>query len=516
MAITITGGHMSRFVISATVLSVLLLAGMFLAPRVVAETEIGQEVTTAVSAQVDPNQNEETPPRQETPLPAGLSRIFASLGLFIVTMFTMAIGTEIMVDVFKLILGLKSKPSAMKTIKEYEALLPGKLENLGLAAEAQLQVQNQLAALRSILAPAFRAERLVINLREQNFTAALAEAGLSGQSEASMIKARDTLKEQIRTAVAGIERRSVLAATLGDNFLSSIEQAIDERAASVADITPEELFEFGVMLLNAELAEGMTNWLETQVNYLHRTSYETAQQIYDSQIKKLIEDSGLNEEIQGQIKSEFSTFLNSLKTYQGSIIFLEAVNNLLLDVERQRNELRSYLSKIWMKIRDYSRALFSKWFDIEPITPETQSIQIQHPAEAASKLMKVETRDKNEEKKRIERLRFVSVLVALLLAYLLQIDAADLLRDLFPADANFLSITLIESHAPLFASIGNLFNLQMNPLTAGIILTGLAASAGSSFWHDQLNRLQAVKKGTESAYATLQPIIVAQQKERET
>jgi hypothetical protein len=298
------------------------------------------------------------------------------------------------------------------------------------------------------LAPAFRTERLVINLREQNFTAALAEAGLSGQSEASMTKAGDILKEQIRTAVAGIERRSVLAATLGDNFLSSTEQAIDERAASVVDITPEELFEFGVMLLNAELAEGMTNWLETQVNHLHRTSYETAQLIYDSQIKQLIEDSGLNEEIQGQIKSEFGTFLNSLKTYQGSIIFLEAVNNLLLDVERQRNELRSYLSKIWMKIRDYSRALFSKWFDTEPITPETQSIQIQHPAEAASKLMKVETRDKNEEKKRIERLRFVSVLVALLLAYLLQIDAADLLRDLFPADANFLSITLIEPDAP--------------------------------------------------------------------
>jgi hypothetical protein len=56
----------------------------------------------------------------------------------------------------------------------------------------------------------------------------------------------------------------------------------------------------------------------------------------------------------------------------------------------------------------------------------------------------------------------------------------------------------------------------MNPLTAGIVLAGLAASAGSSFWHDQLKRLQAVKKGTESAHATLQPIIVAQQRERET
>jgi hypothetical protein len=210
--------------------------------------------------------------------------------------------------------------------------------------------------------------------------------------------------------------------------------------------------------------------------------------------------------------------LDNLRTYKGSVIFLEAVNDLMLDVERQRDELRSYIGKIWMMIRNTVRALFTQQMvHIEASLSRLKhkAFRLSSPAEAANKLMKVETRDKNEEKKRIERLRFVSVLVALLLAYLMQIDAADLLRDLFPADANFLYITLIEPDAPLFAAIGNMLNVQMNPLTAGIILTGLAASAGSSFWHDQLNRLQSVKKGTESAYAALQPIIISQQKERE-
>jgi hypothetical protein len=36
-------------------------------------------------------------------------------------------------------------------------------------------------------------------------------------------------------------------------------------------------------------------------------------------------------------------------------------------------------------------------------------------------------------------------------------------------------------------------------ISAGIILTGFAASAGSKFWHDQLKQLQAAKKGAESA-----------------
>ena len=38
-----------------------------------------------------------------------------------------------------------------------------------------------------------------------------------------------------------------------------------------------------------------------------------------------------------------------------------------------------------------------------------------------------------------------------------------------------------------------------NDLTAGILLTGLAASAGSNFWHDLLGRIQSAKKQAESA-----------------
>jgi hypothetical protein len=46
-------------------------------------------------------------------------------------------------------------------------------------------------------------------------------------------------------------------------------------------------------------------------------------------------------------------------------------------------------------------------------------------------------------------------------------------------------------------------NLE-NVITPGIILTGLAASAGSAYWHDVLDRLQAAKKGTEAAAKLLQ------------
>ncbi|VAW42055.1 hypothetical protein MNBD_CHLOROFLEXI01-2922, partial [hydrothermal vent metagenome] len=77
--------------------------------------------------------------------------------------------------------------------------------------------------------------------------------------------------------------------------------------------------------------------------------------------------------------------------------------------------------------------------------------------------------------------------------------------------ANFLDLTLLPATFFFFTWIGNLFNLTMSDLTAGIILTGLAASAGSGFWHDQLSRLQSIKKGVNQAQVALQPIIIQNQ-----
>ena len=103
-------------------------------------------------------------------------------------------------------------------------------------------------------------------------------------------------------------------------------------------------------------------------------------------------------------------------------------------------------------------------------------------------------------------MRLTSVVVGTVLAYLLQIDSADLLRDLFPQNANFLSVALIQENAAFFIWLGSKLSLTMHDLTAGVLLTGLAASAGSGFWHDQLSRLQSVKQTAETAYAAVQTI----------
>jgi hypothetical protein len=141
------------------------------------------------------------------------------------------------------------------------------------------------------------------------------------------------------------------------------------------------------------------------------------------------------------------------------------------------------------------------------LAPKTYNPCIKDSTEAAAKLLDLERKEKELENKRIRRTRFISVLFGIFIAYMLQIDSADLLQDLFPEGSNFLTLTLLPDSFVLWTQ--NTFRLeQVFNVTAGVILTGLAASAGSGFWHDQLSRLQSVKKGVEQAQAALQPIII--------
>ena len=67
------------------------------------------------------------------------------------------------------------------------------------------------------------------------------------------------------------------------------------------------------------------------------------------------------------------------------------------------------------------------------------------------------------------------------------IDAAILLNEAVPGISAKINAMLNVSGEKLHALLPAL--PEGHALTAGIILTGLAANAGSAFWHDQLDRL---------------------------
>lgn len=78
------------------------------------------------------------------------------------------------------------------------------------------------------------------------------------------------------------------------------------------------------------------------------------------------------------------------------------------------------------------------------------------------------------ERRRIATLRVLSAAIGIAIAVMLKIDTFDIIGFLFPDDVR----------AVLTTPGGQI---------GGILITGLAASAGSAFWHDQLGRLRAIK-----------------------
>jgi len=84
------------------------------------------------------------------------------------------------------------------------------------------------------------------------------------------------------------------------------------------------------------------------------------------------------------------------------------------------------------------------------------------------------------ESKRISLLRMMAAAIGIAIAMLLRINSLDILAALLPAEVRLL----------LTGQAG---------AVGGMVITGLAASAGSSFWHDQLGRARAIKDAARNS-----------------
>ena len=502
---------MSRRMISFSLLALLLLLGAFLAPIASANSPATTPEPQTIS--LTEELSEPTEVVAQDGLFDGLATIFAVLGVYIVTMFTMAIAVEVVVDIFKVAFGMKNKPSARKTLAEYQNLLPGTLDDLGASATAQVKLEQQIKAIDALLAPAFQAEDVIVHLRNKEFDDAF-NAAFGTEAQGKWVNdAKNLLKEHLDTAVNSIEPHSPLGQTIQDTVANSLDNIINIAAKDASTLSPDEVYEKSMVLVNGKFATATTKWAEEKLKELQKVPYETAESIYAFQIKPEIERSGLPENLQNALNTQFSNYLGHLESFKVGEAYLDALNNLLLDVEKERDELYTRVSYWWLGLKQWTRRQFSRIFPGLKNPPRTQkrNIIIESPAVAANRLMEIDERDKQENKIRISQLRSVSVIVGILLAYLLKVDSADLLGELFAGSANFLDITLIAEDSAFLNWVNNTFRVNAPAVTAGVLLTGLGASAGSNFWHQQLNRLESIKQGTDAAQAAIQPIIVQTQ-----
>ncbi len=152
--------------------------------------------------------------------------------------------------------------------------------------------------------------------------------------------------------------------------------------------------------------------------------------------------------------------------------------------------------KIWLKedeeelqrgrIDALNKALVSVGETTNLLTMDSDVSDITKAASKAS------SRYFEHEQRRRGTIRLFAILLGILFAYIFQIDTLEILGDLLgQAQATDMSVDTSTLHI------------------AGIILSGFAASTGSSFWHDQAAKLRGLKNTKDSVSELMSKDLVA-------
>jgi hypothetical protein len=164
-----------------------------------------------------------------------------------------------------------------------------------------------------------------------------------------------------------------------------------------------------------------------------------------------------------------------------------ALRLLVSDPSTNPNVARYFLSaNPWILLPAIYLVVFLGWLKSQDTTALIEKLK-QSPSVAflSQTLIKLEDVYRDDENNRIRSVRLLSVVVGISVAVIARVDAADLFTTTVPAFSRALK------------SLPAIDILPNVTLTAGMLLTGLAASAGSTFWHDILDRLRATKDTAE-------------------
>lgn len=459
---------------------------------------LGTNVVEAAATAAPPAQTE--PAEEESSGLDTLGETIGTLGLFAAVMAVLALGTEVTIDVLKFVLGLKRKPTALGALDQLGDKLPGQLRDLGLSSKTVADFENLTEDMKEILAPVTLSAETLQAVKDGDFGTAIEKAEALAQavgvdSEALKKELVQELDSSMQTLIGGLSVPPGIASQIKTRLLEEAQQfdtaqAVDQAVGFLQNQAP--------VLCRA--------WMEGQIVTLTEEGMEKGREKvlarFDQELRTPLASLGLDDSTLGTIRGQIEWTLENLSSAAvDQLAHLDAMWELLKGVELRRFEIQSPLRKLWRRLRSIQFLKIGKGFEwIETQwnrlignTPppgvgldEPRPIDRLSPSTVARRLLEMENRQKDEESSRVRMLRTISVVLGIYLAFALQVDAVDILSESFTS-MGALNVKFAQAVAsmrlPLPAG-----------LTAGVILSGFAASAGSAYWHDQLDRLQVAKK----------------------
>jgi hypothetical protein len=286
----------------------------------------------------------------ESALPEGLAQIFAGLGLFAAIMAVMAVGTEVVIETLKMLLGFKSKVTAMEALDELKAELPGMLAGVGVDAETRKKVSDLADQTKDFLKPVDDVSSIYANLKDGYFVEAYkALKELQDNTDKDKVdQLKEGAKSKTKEGLINLQAKLHLDSNLTDDAEKYIMDLIEKFPDNITDSLVNEVFSIlHTIFKNPKKVE---EWLLSQMD-TYITQGEAGLIAFLTEAKQEIGKLGFTQD-------KLNSWLDQAVVAVGHTardkaqVYAHSVKNLLEQVEERRNEMQSPFRKLWRRLRE--------------------------------------------------------------------------------------------------------------------------------------------------------------------
>jgi hypothetical protein len=299
----------------------------------------------------------------ETALPSNLAQLFAGLGVFAAVMAIMAVGTEVVLEPVKSLLGMKQKVTAMEAFDQLKQEIPGQLAGLGVDAQQVKEVQDIFGSMETALEP----------VQDINSVVAAVKAGLFGDAYETIEQMKglpspppqdklDELKDKAKAAVeegfAVLQDRLHLSDTMVARMrplITKLKHEIDRIDPSTLQTAANVVGTWLVHDLQKALVdpEWAKNWLDSQAAAVLAGGKKEVEGLLASTVIPTLTGLGFPPPLVTGLERVAKTKLGQAQEWAERKMndYTEGVKNLLRAVEDRRQQMQGPARKLWRRLR---------------------------------------------------------------------------------------------------------------------------------------------------------------------
>jgi len=419
-----------------------------------------------------------------------LTEALGTLAVYAAIIAALAAGTEVITDLLRPFFGLERQPQAMETFEQMKEWLPATLKEMDVDLQAQAQLQGYLNQLDSTV-------KEVEKLADKDQIAQEIQKWVLGTIKSVGVVSNEQLDAELQKFKEKLKETYSIEGNPLDSAINSAREIFKELQGDPQKVQnviklASSLDSFGNLL---DAVEGHRS---QEMSYFRRgwralrdwRGLGLMRLIFpgEERYQKLIESDGWKEKLGEILRKVLPDDDRWANIRERSLLGV-----LLYYPEQAWNRLKAFLSGS---------------------SETTEGIKgLLTPENAAQAILALDRNHQLTEARRKRLLRFTAAFIGMSLAVVVRIDSLELLKPLFDPKnlpkALFddgLSLTLetilenllrVSLDVKNWRGLGKWLFAWIERATPGMLLSGLAASAGSSFWHDQLDRLRATKKAAE-------------------